>query len=185
MKKQICIVYEPCDEIKQGKSVITGDGSMIYVPSPSICPFSVYPYHWSFEIATSVVTESKYKLQQSPKLQAISIGLKPADAIPLTDAQKRTGDGFRQEFGSPALPFAQKRLYFRPQHLNRIHNGVVWRQIPQLYACGVICGVICVVCPRHSAAAFCPALPRIVQHFAHFSHLPVTYCITFCCSCQG
>lgn len=39
MKKQICIVYEPCDEIKQGKSVITGDGSMIYVPSPSICPF--------------------------------------------------------------------------------------------------------------------------------------------------
>ena len=40
MKKQICIVYEPCDEIKQGKSVITGDGSMIYVPSPSKCPFS-------------------------------------------------------------------------------------------------------------------------------------------------
>lgn len=63
MKKQICIVYEPCDEIKQGKSVITGDGSMIYVPSPSICPFSVYPYHWSFEIATSVVTENKYKLE--------------------------------------------------------------------------------------------------------------------------
>ena len=63
MKKQICIVYEPCDEIKQGKSVITGDGSMIYVPSPSICPFSVYPYHWSFKIATSVVTENKYKLE--------------------------------------------------------------------------------------------------------------------------
>ena len=63
MKKQICIVYEPCDEIKQGKSVITGDGSMIYVPSPSICPFSVYPYHWSFEIATSVVAENKYKLE--------------------------------------------------------------------------------------------------------------------------
>lgn len=63
MKKQICIVYEPCDEIKQGKSVITGDGSMIYVPSPLICPFSVYPYHWSFEIATSVVTENKYKLE--------------------------------------------------------------------------------------------------------------------------
>ena len=63
MKKQICIVYEPCDEIKQGKSVITGDGSMIYVPSPSICPFSVYPYHWLFEIATSVVTENKYKLE--------------------------------------------------------------------------------------------------------------------------
>lgn len=36
---------------------------MIYVPSPSICPFSVYPYHWSFEIATSVVTENKYKLE--------------------------------------------------------------------------------------------------------------------------
>lgn len=161
MKKQICIVYEPCDEIKQGKSVITGDGSMIYVPSPSICPFSVYPYHWSFEIATSVVTESKYKLQQSPKLQAISIGLKPADAIPLTDAQKRTGDGFRQEFGSPALPFAQKRLYLRPQHLNRIHIGAVRRQIPQLYACGVIC----VVRPRRSAAAFYPALCSILPIF--------------------
>ena len=50
-------------EIKQGKSIITGDGSMIYVPSPSICPFSVYPYHWSFEIATSVVAENKYKLE--------------------------------------------------------------------------------------------------------------------------
>ena len=141
MKKQICIVYEPCDEIKQGKSVITGDGSMIYVPSPSICPFSVYPYHWSFEIATSVVTENKYKLQQSPKLQAISIGLKPADAIPLTDAQKR--------------------LYLRPQHLNRIHIGAVRRQIPQLYACGVIC----VVCPRRSAAAFCHALCSILPIF--------------------
>ena len=96
-----------------------------------------------------------------PKLQAISIGLKPADAIPLTDAQKRTGDGFRQEFGSPALPFAQKRLYLRPQHLNRIHIGAVRRQIPQLYACGVIC----VVCPRRSAAAFCPALCSILPIF--------------------
>ena len=28
-------------------------------------------------------------------------------------------------------------------------------------------------------------LPRIVQHFAHFSHLPVTYCTTLCCNCQG
>ena len=27
-------------------------------------------------------------------------------------------------------------------------------------------------------------LPCIVQHFAHFSHLPVTYCTTFCCNCQ-
>ena len=171
--------------------------------------------------------ESKYtNLWQFPKLQAVSISLKPADAIPLTDVQKRTGDGFRQEFGSPALPFAQKRLYLRPQQLNRIHIGVVWRQMPQLYACGVIC----VVCPRRSAAAFYPAAtceaprcrfsacvppygrqytcsrrifllsPRryvffvalnqqlsgfIVQHFAHFSHLPVTYCTTFCCSCQG
>lgn len=25
----------------------------------------------------------------------------------------------------------------------------------------------------------------IVQHFTHFSHLPVTYCTTFCCNCQG
>ena len=82
-------------------------------------------------------------------------------AIPLTDAQKRTGDGFRQEFGSPALPFAQKRLYLRPQHLNRIHIGAVRRQIPQLYACGVIC----VVCPRRSAAAFCPALCSILPIF--------------------
>ena len=89
------------------------------------------------------------------------IRAKPADAIPLTDAQKRTGDGFRQEFGSPALPFAQKRLYLRPQHLNRIHIGAVRRQIPQLYACGVIC----IVCPRRSAAAFCLALCSILPIF--------------------
>ena len=96
-----------------------------------------------------------------PKLQAISIGFKPANAIPLTDAQKRAGDCFRQEFGSPALPFAQKRLYLRPQHLNRIHIGAVRRQIPQLYACGVIC----IVCPRRSAAAFCLALCSILPIF--------------------
>jgi len=24
-----------------------------------------------------------------------------------------------------------------------------------------------------------------MQHFTHFSHLPATYCTTFCCSCQG
>ena len=63
MNKQIRIIYEPFDEIKQGKSVITEDGSMIYVPAPSICPFSIYPYHWSFEIATSFVAENKYKLE--------------------------------------------------------------------------------------------------------------------------
>lgn len=63
MNKQICIVYEPCDEIKQGKSIVTDDASMIYIPSLSTCPFSIYPYHWSFEIATSVVTENKYALE--------------------------------------------------------------------------------------------------------------------------
>lgn len=31
MKKQICIVYEPCDEIKQGKSVIFLAGGEIFV----------------------------------------------------------------------------------------------------------------------------------------------------------
>ena len=89
------------------------------------------------------------------------IRAKPADAIPLTDAQKRAGDCFRQEFGSPARPFAQKRLYLRPQHLNRIHIRAVRRQIPQLYACGVIC----VVCPRRSAAAFYPSLCSILPIF--------------------
>ena len=83
-------------------------------------------------------------------------------AIPLTDAQKRTGDGFRQKFGSPALPFAQKRLYLRPQHLNRIHIGAVRRQIPQLCACGVIC----VVCHRRSTAAFCPARAAFCPFFS-------------------
>ena len=106
-------------------------------------------------------SEVLFILWQFPQLQAISISPKPADAIPLTDAQKRTGDGFRQEFGSPALPFAQKRLYLRPQHLNRIHIRAVRRQIPQLYACGVIC----VVCPRRSAAAFCHALCSILPIF--------------------
>ena len=89
------------------------------------------------------------------------IRAKPADAIPLTDAQKRTGGSFKQEFGSPAFPFAQKRLYLRPQHLNRIHIRAVRRQIPQLYACGVIC----VVCPRRSAAAFCHAVCSILPIF--------------------
>lgn len=63
MNQKIRFIYEPCDEIKQGKSVFTRDGSMIYVPSPSTCPFSIYPYHWSFEIVTSVVTENTYKLE--------------------------------------------------------------------------------------------------------------------------
>ena len=145
----------------------------------SLCPFFVATSKNNCISNPSLL--NFIRLWQFPKLQAISFGLKPADAIPLTDAQKRAGDSFRQEFGSPALPFAQKRLYLRPQHLNRIHIGAVRRQIPQLYACGVIC----VVCPRRSAAAFCPALPRIVQHFAHFSHPPATYCTTFCCGCQG
>ena len=114
---------------------------------------------------------------QFPKLQAISISLKPADAIPLTDAQKRTGDCFRQEFGSPALPFAQKRLYLRPQHLNRIHNGVVWRQIPQLYACGVIC----VVCPRRSATAFYSAATCEAPH-CRFSACVPPYGRQYICS---
>lgn len=63
MYKQISIIYEPCDVIKQGKSVITDDTSMIYIPPVSTCPFSIYPYHWSFEIATSVVAENMYVLE--------------------------------------------------------------------------------------------------------------------------
>ena len=44
----------------------------------------------------------------------------------------------------------------------RIHIGAVRRQIPQLCACGVIC----VVCPRRSAAAFYPALCSILPIFS-------------------
>ena len=63
MNKQIRFIYEPCEEIQQGKSIITEDGSMIYVPSPSICYFSVYPCDWSFEIATSLIADNRYKLE--------------------------------------------------------------------------------------------------------------------------
>ena len=147
-------------------------------PTKFSCNFNYDGLNAYYQNPLSGINDAACKeLQQFPKLQAISISFKPADAISLTDAQKRTGDCFRQEFGSPALPFAQKRLYLRPQHLNRdSYRGCTAADTAAL----------CLrrdMCCLSSSFSGC-FLPRIVQHFAHFSHLPVTYCTTFCCSCQ-
>ncbi len=60
MSEYIDLNYEYCEGIPVGRSIITADQSIIFSPSPSICAFSLYPYHWSFELTTQRLSENDY-----------------------------------------------------------------------------------------------------------------------------
>ena len=49
--------------IPNGKNVITRDSSILFEPSISIDAFSIHPYHWSFELTTQKISETKYLLR--------------------------------------------------------------------------------------------------------------------------
>lgn len=63
MDEHIFFSYDCDKKGVEGNTVLTNDGSMIYEPSFMVGPFSVYPYHWSFEITTQTITSKKYKLR--------------------------------------------------------------------------------------------------------------------------
>lgn len=63
MKEEIRFICEPNDTNNQGTTILTDDGSMVFSSPSPICAFSIYPYHWSFEITTSVISENIYALE--------------------------------------------------------------------------------------------------------------------------
>ena len=55
------VVYD--EHIPIGKNIITRDSSILFEPSPFIDAFSIYPYHWSFELTTQKISETQYILR--------------------------------------------------------------------------------------------------------------------------
>lgn len=60
MSSNIEFIFEYCENIPFGKTVITKDESIVFEPAPSICAFSIHPYDWSFELTTQRISENKY-----------------------------------------------------------------------------------------------------------------------------
>ena len=61
--KNIYFEVEYCDIIPSGSSVLTNDGSLLFEPSIDIDAFSLYPYHWSFELTTKKIDQNKYLIR--------------------------------------------------------------------------------------------------------------------------
>ena len=49
--------------IPNGTTKITKDQSILFDPPVAIDSFSIYPYHWSFELTTKKLTEKQYLLR--------------------------------------------------------------------------------------------------------------------------
>ena len=54
--QELSFQIEPCGSIPEGRNLLTEDGSLLFEPSPDIGPFSLHPFHWSFELTTQAVT---------------------------------------------------------------------------------------------------------------------------------
>lgn len=63
MKKNIVFLLECCDSIPCGQNILTNDGSLLFEPSLEIDAFSLYPYHWSFELTTKSIDPDKYLIR--------------------------------------------------------------------------------------------------------------------------
>lgn len=65
MSMRIVFLPEYNNAIPNGKNRITGDRSILFEPPISTDSFSIYPYHWSFELTTQKVTDNKYMLRNA------------------------------------------------------------------------------------------------------------------------
>ena len=54
--QKLSFQIEPCGSIPEGRNLLTADGSLLFEPSPDSGPFSLHPFHWSFELTTQAVT---------------------------------------------------------------------------------------------------------------------------------
>ena len=63
MSMKIVFFVEYDNKIPIGKNKITTDLSILFEPSISIDAFSIYPYHWSFELTTQEIWKDKYLLR--------------------------------------------------------------------------------------------------------------------------
>lgn len=63
MTKNIYFSVEYCDSIPMGQNIVSVDGSLLFDPSIDIDAFSLYPYHWSFELTTKNIDPNKYLIR--------------------------------------------------------------------------------------------------------------------------
>lgn len=63
MSMKIIFLPEYASAIPNGKTRITRDKSMLFEPPISTDAFSIYPYHWSFELTTQKITDNKFLLR--------------------------------------------------------------------------------------------------------------------------
>ena len=55
--------WELDNHIPEGKNVISKDMSLLFEPSIYISAFSIYPYHWSFELTTVMVSPTRFLIR--------------------------------------------------------------------------------------------------------------------------
>ena len=59
----ITFLIEYDSQIPNGRNRMTNDMSILFEPCIPIDAFSIHPYHWSFELTTQIITQTKYLIR--------------------------------------------------------------------------------------------------------------------------